>query len=162
MPKEYYEAQTEAKRNTWLLFFVFGLLIIMLGITVGYVWFGDWLCGVIFVSTIGIVWSVVTWFQGDKMILKMSGARKVYKKDYAYLYNVTEGLALAAGVPAPEVYIIKDDSPNAFATGRDPEHSSIAVTTGLLKMMDRAELEGVVAHEMSHIRNYDIRTMMVA
>jgi len=96
------------------------------------------------------------------MILSMSGARQVTKKEFPYLYHTVEGLAIAAGVPTPKCYVIEDSAMNAFATGRDPQHASITVTTGLLKVMNRQELEGVVAHEMSHIKNFDIRMMMLA
>ena len=161
MPKEYYEAIAEAKRNTWLLFGVFVVLLLAIGWFFG-VWLGNWYLGTAIAIGIAVIWGAISWYGGDKVILKVSGARRLKKEENPYLYNLAEGLAIAAGVPAPEMYIIDDPSPNSFATGRDPEHGKIAVTTGLLKMMDRAELEGVIAHEMSHIRNYDIRTMMVA
>lgn len=161
MPKEYYEAIAEAKRNTWLLFAVFIVVILLIGWFFG-MWLGSEIIGTAIAIVIAIVWGLISWYAGDKVILGISGAKKLEKKDNPYLYHVSEGLAIAAGIPAPEIYIINDPSPNAFATGRDPKHGKIAVTTGLLKMMDRAELEGVIAHEMSHIRNYDIRTMMIA
>ncbi len=161
MPKEYYEAIAEAKRNTWLLFGVFIALLLAIGWLFG-VWLGNLYFGTAIAMGIAIIWGAISWYSGDKVILKVSGARRLKKEENPYLYNLAEGLALAAGVPTPEMYIIDDPSPNSFATGRDPEHGKIAVTTGLLKMMDRAELEGVIAHEMSHIKNYDIRTMMVA
>lgn len=96
------------------------------------------------------------------MILAMSGAKEADAKQYPFLYNVAEGLALASQIPMPKLYVIEDPAPNAFATGRDPQHASVAVTTGLLSMMKREELEGVVAHEISHIGNYDIRFAMIA
>lgn len=161
MPKEYYEAISEAKRNTWLLFAVFIVVILLMGWFFGMM-MGSEILGTAIAIFIAIIWGLVSWFAGDKVVLTVSGAKELKKTEYPYLFHIAEGLAIAAGVPAPKMYVIEDNSPNAFATGRDPEHSSIAVTTGLLKMMDRAELEGVIAHEMSHIRNYDIRTMMVA
>ena len=88
------------------------------------------------------------------MILSMTGARAVTKKEFPYLYHTLEGLAIAAGIPTPKAYVIEDSAMNAFATGKDPAHASITVTTGLLKVMNRQELEGVIAHEMSHIKNY--------
>jgi len=103
----------------------------------------------------------VQYYKGDAIVLGISHARKVEKKEYPHLYNTIEGLAIAAGVPTPKMYVIDDSAPNAFATGRDPEHASLAVTTGLLDKMNRQELEGVIGHEMSHIRNYDIRLMML-
>ena len=96
------------------------------------------------------------------MVLKMTGAKPVTKKENPYLYHTVEGLAIAAGVPTPKAYIINDSALNAFATGKDPKHASIVVTSGLLEKMNRQELEGVIAHEMSHVKNYDIRIMMLA
>ena len=96
------------------------------------------------------------------MILTMTRAKPADRKKYPHFVNTVEGLAIAAGIKKPKAYVIEDDALNAFATGRDPEHASITVTTGLLNKMNRLELEGVVAHEMSHIKNYDIRVMMLA
>lgn len=98
---------------------------------------------------------IAYWF-GDKLALSASGARQATVAEHRYLVNITEAVAIGAGVPAPDVYVIDSPAPNAFATGRNPEHGAIAVTTGLLERLDRQELEGVVAHEMAHIRNYDI------
>ncbi len=110
---------------------------------------------------VAIFISLITFFYGDKMVLGISHARPVDRKENPYLANVVEGLAIAGGVPTPKAYIIDDSAPNAFATGRDPKNSSIVVTTGLLQKMDRLELEGVIAHEMSHIKNFDIRYAML-
>jgi len=109
-----------------------------------------------------LFYALVTYYAGDKAILAMSGAKEASAKEYPFLYNVVEGLALASQIPMPKLYVIEDPAPNAFATGRDPKHASVAVTTGLLSMMKREELEGVVAHEISHIGNYDIRFAMLA
>jgi heat shock protein HtpX len=108
----------------------------------------------IVVATLG---SFGSYYYSDSIVLAMSRARPVTREEYPYLYNVVEGLAIAAGLPKPRCYVIDDTAPNAFATGRDPEHAAIVVTRGLLEKLDRAELEGVVAHEMSHIGNFDIR-----
>jgi heat shock protein HtpX len=105
---------------------------------------------------ISIVMSWASYFYGDRLVLTSSRARPVTHEQEPRLHNVVEGIALAAGVPKPAVYVIPESSPNAFATGRDPEHSSVAVTQGLLDMMNRVELEGVIAHEMSHVRDRDI------
>ena len=105
--------------------------------------------------------AAVGYTQSDKIVLSISRARPVTKEEYPYLYNVVEGLAIAAGVPTPKCYVIDDTAPNAFATGRKPETAVICVTTGLLQKLDRVELEGVIAHEMSHIKNYDIRLQTV-
>ncbi|MFH1510467.1 MAG: M48 family metallopeptidase, partial [Candidatus Woesearchaeota archaeon] len=94
-------------------------------------------------------------------VLSISKAKPANKQEHAYLVNTVEGLAIAAGIPTPKAYVIQEESINAFATGRDPKHASIAVTTGALRKLKRAELEGVIAHEMSHIKNYDIRIMML-
>ena len=103
--------------------------------------------------------SMVSYYGSDNITLAISKARPATKEEFPHLYNVVEGLALAAGVPAPRCYLIDDTAPNAFATGHDPKNAVICVTTGLLEKMNRVELEGVVAHEMSHIKNLDIRLM---
>lgn len=102
-----------------------------------------------------------SYYWSDKLVLSISGARPVEREEYPHLYNSIEGLSVAAGMPVPKMYVIQDPAPNAFATGRDPEHAAIAVTTGLLEKMNRQELEGVVGHEMSHVKNYDIRFMTI-
>ena len=107
--------------------------------------------------------SVGSYFGGDKLVLATSGAREVSSANAPQLMNVVQEMALAAGLPMPKVYIIDDTAPNAFATGRDPQHASVAITTGLLQKLDREELQGVIGHEMSHVRNYDIRfSLLVA
>jgi len=99
--------------------------------------------------------SFIAYFYSDKIILFMTGARKAEKKKYFDLYTVTENLTLASGMPMPKIYVIDDPSPNAFATGRNPKNAVVCVTTGLLRILDRSDLEGVIAHELSHIKNYD-------
>lgn len=113
------------------------------------------------VATVG---PLVSYYNSDKIILRMSGARRadVEEHSHPFLKNSVEGLAIAAGIPKPKLYIIDDTAPNAFATGRNPEHGVIAVTTGLLQKLDRRELEGVLAHEMSHIKNYDTLLSSIA
>ena len=109
-------------------------------------------------GVVAIVWSIIGYYAGDKMVLAVSGAHQVTHEDEPQLFNVVEEMTIAAGLPqVPAVYVIDEAAPNAFATGRDPQHASIAVTRGLLDRLDREELQGVIAHEMSHIRNYDIR-----
>lgn len=156
-----YDQVRSNKRKSWLLFFFFIILISALGVAFGY-YLGSPIFGTGIAMTIAIVYGLIAYYSGDKMILKMSGARPVTKKEFPYLYHTVEGLALAAGTPTPQCYVIDDTALNAFATGRDPKHASITVTTGLLKAMNRQELEGVIAHEMSHIKNFDIRMMMLA
>jgi len=106
---------------------------------------------------IGSLSALFSYYGGDQLVLASSHAKEVTAEQAPQLYNVVNEMAIAAGVPMPKVYIIDDPSPNAFATGRDPQHSSVAVTTGLLKELNREELQGVLGHEMSHVRNYDIR-----
>ncbi len=148
------------KINSYLLAGFFIVIIGVLGAVIGLIW-GDPSIGLLFSLVFSLLYSIVSYYTGDQLILRMSGARPVTKQEFPYLYNTIEGLAIAAGVPTPQAYVIDDSALNAFATGRNPEHASITVTTGLLKVMDRQELEGVIAHEMSHVRNYDIRFMML-
>jgi heat shock protein HtpX len=105
--------------------------------------------------------SAVAFYAGDRMILGVSGAKEIEKRDDPELFNVVEEMAIAAGVPMPKVYRIADSAPNAFATGRDPAHAAVAITTGLREKLTRDELQGVMAHEMSHVRNLDIRLMLL-
>jgi len=118
--------------------------------------------GFIILGGVGIIYILFAYFAGDRLVLSMSGAKEVTREEQPFLYNIVEGMALAAAIPMPKIYVIESDAPNAFATGKDPKNASIAVTTGLLKIMKREELEGVVAHEMSHIGNLDIRFMLYA
>lgn len=114
---------------------------------------------------IGLAFSLLStvgsYFFSDKIVLMTVGARPASKKEYFDLFTVTENLSMADGLPMPKLYVIQDDSPNAFATGRDPKHAVVCVTTGLLAILDRTELEGVVAHELSHVKNHDILLMSV-
>jgi len=149
------------KRNSMLLVFFLSLIFIGLVWALSYT-FDIGLCGPVAGFFAIIFYAVAVYYAGDRVILGLSGAKKAEKKDYPFLYNVVEGLAMASQIPMPQLYVVQDPSPNAFATGRDPEHASVAVTTGLLGMLNRQELEGVIAHEISHIGNYDIRFMMIA
>ncbi len=117
--------------------------------------------GPIIAAVVAGVGAFVSYYNSDKIALAISKARPARLEDHPHLYHSVEGLAIAAGIPTPKLYIIDDTAPNAFATGRDPEHAAIAVTTGLLSKLNRAELEGVVAHEMSHVGNYDTRLMTI-
>ena len=110
---------------------------------------------------IGVIYAAVSYFYSDKIAIAMSGAREVSKADAPELYRIVENLSITAGLPMPKVYISDDLSPNAFATGRDPNHAVVCATTGILQLLDKSELEGVIAHEMSHIGNYDIRFMAI-
>jgi heat shock protein HtpX len=117
--------------------------------------------GLVLALIVGVISGLVTYYGGDRMVLAASRAREITHEDAPVLFNVVEEMSIAAGLPMPKVYIIEDSAPNAFATGRDPEHASVAVTSGLLRKLNRDELQGVVAHEMSHVGNYDIRYAML-
>ena len=112
--------------------------------------------GLVLAVAIALAMTIGNYYWSDKIVLAISRARPVEKRDYPYLYNVVEGLAIAAGIPAPRCYIIDDTAPNAFASGRNPRNAVIVVTKGLIEKLNRLELEGVIAHEMSHIKNYDV------
>ena len=136
----------------------------LLGFTIGFGVFGDPAAGIAttgFAVLIGALAGIGTYFAGDSLVLTVSGAREVDEAAAPQLMNVVRELAIAANVPMPRVYVIDDTAPNAFATGRDPKHASVAITTGLLEKLDREELQGVIAHELSHVRNLDIRFSLV-
>ena len=146
------------KRKTWVLICIFSTLIVALGWIFGkYSDAGN--AGIIAAVIFATIMNLTGYFFGDKIALTTSGAKKITKSDNARLYRAVENLAITSGLPTPKIYLIADSSPNAFATGKDPKSASIAVTTGLLQIMDDNELDGVLAHEMSHIGNYDIRVM---
>jgi heat shock protein HtpX len=150
-----YEQIASNKRRSFLLVFFFMALIFLLA------WLFEQMAGMgteglVVAVIIALVMTVGSYYASDKIVLAMSKARPVTKEEFPYLYNVVEGLTIAAGLPPPRCYVIDDTAPNAFATGRNPKNSVIVVTTGLLEKLNRAELEGVIAHEMSHIKNYDV------
>jgi heat shock protein HtpX len=146
------------KRKTWLLISLFLVFIIALGWVFAQV-YSPAILPIAVVFSVGMAFSSYWW--SDKIALGISKARPVEHDQNPELYHLVENLAITAGIPTPKVYIIADTAPNAFATGRDPQHASIAVTEGLLQKLDRTELEGVLAHEFSHIGNYDIRLMTI-
>lgn len=157
------EMFSEVSRNKWNSFFLmtlFLIIITLIGLALGNFW-GNIYAGAILAAIFAFFYTLIVFNTGDKMILKMSGAKEAKKQDYPHLYHSVEGLSIAAGIPMPKVYVINDSALNAFATGKDPKNASITVTTGLLAKLNRQELEGVIAHEMSHIKNYDIRFMML-
>jgi len=150
-----YEQVASNKRKSFLLVFFFLALIFLLA------WLFEQMVGMgtpglVAAVVIAIAMTVGSYYASDKIVLAMSKARPVTKEEFPYLYNVVEGLTIAAGLPPPRCYVIDDTAPNAFATGRNPKNSVIVVTTGLLEKLNRVELEGVIAHEMSHIKNYDV------
>ncbi len=151
------------KIKSYLLIFLFFILIGLLGAVFGYVFADSYAFGLIVAFLVALIYSLIGYYQGRNFILRISNAKKITKRDNLRLVNIVEELSIAAGLKkAPDVYVIPEKAMNAFATGKDPEHSAIAVTQGLLDRMNKEELEGVIAHEMSHIRNYDIRLMMLA
>lgn len=155
-----YEHILSNKAKSYVLFSLIVALVIFLGFVIGSIYVNGY-AGIILAAVIAVIYALISYYSGDKIALAVSHAVPANKKDHAYLINTVEGLSIAAGLPKPNVYVMNDDAINAFATGRNPEHASIAVTTGAIKKLNRQELEGVIAHEMSHIGNYDIRFMML-
>ncbi|QJU53987.1 M48 family metallopeptidase [Herbiconiux sp. KACC 21604] len=154
-----YSAIAKNKRNTVFIIILFLVIIGGLGYLASYI-YGN-LSIVIITVVVSIGYALIQYFAASGQALAMSGARQIEKRDNPRLYRVVENLSITTGTPMPKVYIIDDPAPNAFATGRDPEHAVVAATTGLLAIMDDAELEGVMAHEIGHVRNYDIRVSMI-
>ena len=155
----------EVRRNRWkslMLVLVFFILIGAIGLALGYAFLGAPSAGVIIAAVIGVIYTLIVFSAGVRIVLSAMGAKPALKADYPHLYHTVEGLAIAAGVPTPKAYVIKDTALNAFATGKSPKSASITVTTGLMEKLNREELEGVVAHEMSHIKNQDIKVLMLA
>ncbi|MCB1274412.1 MAG: M48 family metalloprotease, partial [Leucobacter sp.] len=150
-----YRAIRRNKVGSFLIILLFVGIIAALG----------WLASAIYRSPAIVIWvlvfsigyAVFQYFAAGRQAIAMSGAQRISLQDHPRLYRIVENLAITTGTPMPEVYIVNDPAPNAFATGRDPEHAMVAATTGLLDMMSDAELEGVMAHELGHVRNYDIR-----
>jgi heat shock protein HtpX len=156
----FYSQIAANRRNSVLLsILVIGLLAALAG-TIGIAATASPRAGAVIAAVavgVGFLASLITFFAGDALVLASSGAREVSEQDAPQLHNVVREIAVAANIPMPRVYIIDDTAPNAFATGRDPQHASVAITKGLLTKLDREELQGVMAHELSHVRNYDIR-----
>ena len=155
-----YSAISKNKRNTVLIMAVFVALIGVIGIVVGYLNNNYSLSVTILVMA--AIYALIQYFAASSLAMAMTGAKEIQKQDAPELWRTVENLAIASGVPMPKVYLINDPAPNAFATGRDPKHAIVGATTGLLEIMDKRELEAVMAHEMSHVQNYDIRVSMIA
>src|SRR5919205_133537 len=152
------------RRNSLFLIVCFLAFVTVFGYIIGYAWIGDpvgAIFGLVLAFVVGTVSGLATYYGGDRMVLAASRAQEITHEDAPVLFNVVEEMAIAGGLPMPKIYIIEDSAPNAFATGRDPEHASVAVTSGLLEKLDRDELQGVIAHEMSHVGNFDIRYAML-
>jgi heat shock protein HtpX len=156
-----YNAISANKWKTWLIMALFVLLLT----TVSYIFAKASGASVVGYAGFALLFSGMTslgsYFYADKLVIATTGARQIQKHDHPELFRIVENLALATGQPMPKVYILTDPSPNAFATGRDPKHAAVCATTGLLERLNKTELEGVIAHELSHINNYDTRLMAV-
>lgn len=148
-----YTHQTQNVRKTWLLMSMFFVVVIGIAWAFSYIQNNPSILYIGVIFSIGMnIWSY--WYS-DSLVIKMSGAVPATREEYFDLWNAVENLSITAGLPMPKVYVIHDDSPNAFATGRDPEHAAVAATTGLLRILNKTELEGVMAHELSHVGNRD-------
>jgi heat shock protein HtpX len=149
-----YTKQSANKRRTFFLFTIFLIVVIGLG------WFFSYYFNNVSILYIVVVFAIsmniIAYWQSDKIVLRMTKAKPVDKKNYRELYNIVENLSITAGLPMPKIYLIREKQPNAFATGRNPKHAVVAVTEGLLEKLDRSELEGVISHELSHIGNRDM------
>ena len=147
------------RRNSLLLIFVFVVFFAAIGTLIGVVWGGDWVFGAVVAAIAAVVaffLTLLSYFGGSSAVLAMSGARRIQHADDPQLFNVVEEMCLAGGMPLPKIYVINDTAMNAFATGRNPKHASVAITAGLRTRLNRDELQGVMAHELSHIRHSDI------
>lgn len=158
-----YQQIKRNKAKTVLVMFSFMLLVAIIGAAIGYVFAGSVAAGLIMALVLGFLYMFIILGQSTDVVMRMNNAHEITSPDQAPdLWHVVEDMAMVAQIPMPKVYIIDDPSPNAFATGRDPEHAAVAATTGLMERLNREELEGVMAHEVSHIRNYDIRLQTTA
>ncbi|QIZ99272.1 M48 family metalloprotease [Leifsonia sp. PS1209] len=154
-----YRAIARNKRNTVFTILLFLIIIGGLGWLASFIYQSYTILWVVVIGA--VLYAVVQYFLASSQALSMSGAIPITKADNPRLWNIVENLSITTGTPMPAVYVVNDPAPNAFATGRDPEHASVAATTGLLDIMTDAELEGVMAHELGHVRNYDIRLSMI-
>ncbi len=160
----FYDQIAANRRNSFVMAAFVVVLLGLLGFAIGFAVSGEPAGGVVATGIallVGGLSAIGTYFAGDALVLSVSGAREVTEAEASQLLNVVREIAIAANVPMPRVYVIDDTAPNAFATGRDPQHASIAITTGLLEKLDREELQGVIAHELSHVRNLDIRFSLI-
>lgn len=158
-----YQQIASNKRKTYLVFAVFFAILGLIGWVIGTLWWNNAELGIGMAVIVTLFYAIIMYFQSTSVVMQMNHAQKITSVDQApELWHIVEDLALVAHVPQPDIYIVDDPSPNAFATGRDPQHAAVAVTRGLYQLMDREELEGVLGHEISHIRNYDIRVSTIA
>lgn len=158
-----YQQIAKNKRKTIFVLAGFLILVALIGAAIGYLFAGTAVGGIIIAGVLAVIYMSVIVSQSTDVVMNMNNAQEVHSAQEApELWHVVEDMAMVAQVPMPRVFIINDPSPNAFATGNDPQHSAVAATTGLLQIMNREELEGVMGHEMSHVRNYDIRLQTIA
>jgi len=157
-----YEQIASNKRKTWVLLIVFFLLLAIVGYAVGYLFMNSGIWGVTVAMIIGFIYALTMIFQSTEIVMSMNGAREVDRNEEPVLYHVVEDMAMVAQIPMPRVYVIDDPGLNAFATGSNPQNAAVAATSGLLEFMNREELEAVIGHEVSHIRNLDIRISTIA
>lgn len=159
----FYTQIARNKRNTVFLVCLFIVIVLGIGSAVTYVRAGDYISGAIFAGVIATVYTIFMITTSTNVVMRMNHAREITSStDQAFLWHTVEGLSIAARIPMPRIYIIDDPSPNAFATGISPKSGAVAVTTGLMNRLNREEIEGVLAHEVAHIRNYDIRLSTIA
>jgi len=158
-----YHQISRNKRNSIIVVTLFLLVWLLAGFVIGEFAGGTGyaIAGAIVLGVLGVLAALYSYYYGAATVLSAVGAKEADPKQFVQLYNIVQTLSIGDGLPVPKVYIIEDPSPNAFATGRDPQHAAVTVTTGLLQMMNREELEGVLAHEMSHIKNFDVRLLLV-
>lgn len=151
------------KRKSVVIIIGFLAIWVIAGLLIGYLGYGSSgaIAGAVLLALLGVGAALFSYYFGASTVLAAAGAQEADPHQFQQLYNIVQTLAIGDGIPVPKVYIIEDPSPNAFATGRDPNHAAVTVTTGLLQMMNREELEGVLAHEMSHIKNFDVRLLLV-
>ena len=157
-----YEQIASNKRKTWVLLIIFFLLLAIVGYAVGYLFMNSGFGGVTIAMILGFIYALTMIFQSTEIVMSMNGAREVDRNEEPVLYHVVEDMAMVAQIPMPRVYVIDDPGLNAFATGSNPQNAAVAATSGLLEIMNREELEAVIGHEVSHIRNLDIRISTIA
>lgn len=157
-----YQQISQNKQRTVLLLVVFFLLLALIGASAGYLLVDNYVIGVTLALIIGAIYAVSMIFQSTTLVMSMNSAREISESEAPDFYHIVEDMAMVAQIPMPRVFIIEDPSLNAFATGSSPKNAAVAATTGLLQVMNREELEGVIGHEVSHIRNYDIRISTIA
>jgi heat shock protein HtpX len=155
-----YDRIATNKRETWFMMLIFVIVLGTFASVIGYVVGLPWQAAPFVFVALG-AYAMFSYYASAGVALAVSGAHEVTKEEEPELYRIVENLSIGSGLPMPKVYVIEDSAPNAFATGRDPKHASVTATRGLLNKLDKSELEGVIAHEMSHVGNYDIRVMTI-